>query len=211
MAVAYSNAPARGASDGMHRACGAILAARDGETINLSGDNCKCRGGAYHLGLGAPREGLEAFLAHEEKLLSSLAVARRMIHGARKEAPPPFGLAKFVIFSPLEGVESRPDLVLFLCNPEQACRIIALASFDEGSLPKANLGGSLCWSAITYPLMTGNVNVSLGDITARRVEGYDPGELIVSVPIHKMPHIIGSIDHCIAGIAKPSVGFEGIA
>ncbi|MEM3590468.1 MAG: DUF169 domain-containing protein [Candidatus Bathyarchaeia archaeon] len=206
VAIAYSNTPAPGASGGIYRACGAILAARDGEAINLASDNCGCKGGIYHLGLGPPREGLEAFLAYEERLFSSLAVARRMIQGMRREAPPPFGLAKFVVFSPLERIESKPDLVLFLCNPEQACRIVALAGFDDGSLPKANLGGSLCWSAITYPLMTGSINVSLGDITARRIEGYDPGELIVSVPIHKISHIVGGIDHCIAGTAKPSRG-----
>ncbi len=206
VAIAYSNSPIPGAEDGRYRACGAILAARDGRSINLTSENCDCKGGIYHLGLGPAREGLEAFLVYEERLFSSLAVARRMTHGVRKEAPPPFGLAKFVAFHPLERAESAPDLVLFLCNPEQACRIVALAGFDDGSLPKANLGGALCWSAITYPLMTGNLNVSLGDIAARRAEGYDPGELIVSVPIHKIPHIIGNIDRCIAGTAKPPRG-----
>ena len=208
VAVTYSNVPAKDASGGRHRACGAILAARNGEAINLTSESCSCKGGIHHLGLGPPREGLEAFLVYEEKLWSSLAVARRMRYGINKEAPPPLGLAKFVVFSPLERAELKPDLVLFLCDPEQACRLIALASFDEGLLPKANLGGPLCWSAITYPLVTGNLNVSMGDITARRMEGYDPEELIVSIPINKMPQVIGSIDHCIAGVAKPSGGFE---
>ncbi|MEM2227040.1 MAG: DUF169 domain-containing protein [Candidatus Bathyarchaeia archaeon] len=109
VAIAYSNTPAPGASGGIYRACGAILAARDGEAINLASDNCGCKGGIYHLGLGPPREGLEAFLAYEERLFSSLTVARRMIQGMRREAPPPFGLAKFVVFSPLERIESKPD------------------------------------------------------------------------------------------------------
>ncbi|KAF5431177.1 putative conserved protein, DUF169 family [Candidatus Methanophagaceae archaeon] len=34
--------------------------------------------------------------------------------------------------------------------------------------------GPLCWSMITYPLVSGNFNVSVGDISARRMERWDP-------------------------------------
>ncbi|MFQ6051158.1 MAG: DUF169 domain-containing protein [Candidatus Hydrothermarchaeota archaeon] len=210
VAIKYSNTPAGNASKRRYRVCGAIPSSRSGEIINLSSETCSCPGGIFHLGLGLPREGLEKFLVYGEKLFSSIAIARRMREAADKEAKPPYGLSKYVVFSPLEKTEFEPDLVLFLCNAEQACRLVTLLGFSGEAMPKARLGGSLCWSTITYPLISGNINVSLGDISARRIEKYDPNELIVSVPINKIPLILESIDHCIAGKAKPSKEFEEI-
>ncbi len=210
IAVTYSKTPESNATKKGHRVCSAIPASRNGEIINLSSETCTCPGGVFHLGLGLPREGLEGFLVYGEKLFSSIAVARRMREAADREAKPPYGLARYVIFSPLEKTEIEPDLVLFLCNAEQACRLVTLLGFSGETMPMARLGGSLCWSTVTYPLISGNLNVSFGDISARRIEKYDPDELIVSVPVNKLPLILESIDRCTAGTAKPSKEFEEI-
>lgn len=208
IAVAYSNKPASNASEGRYRVCGAIPAAKSGTVINLSKESCSCPGGIRHLGLGPPLEKLEEFLVYGEKLWCSLATARRAMNYTNSKAPPPLGLARYVVFSPLEKAELEPDLIVFLCNPEQACRLTTLARYKEGVLPPSELGGSLCWSTITYPLVTGNINVSLGDPSARRIESWKPEELIVSVPAHKLHQIVESIDYCTAGVAKPSREFE---
>ena len=42
--------------------------------------------------------------------------------------------------------------------------------------------GSLCWSMITYPLVSGNFNLSVGDISARRMERWDPNIMAASIP-----------------------------
>ena len=97
---------------------------------------------------------------------------------------PPYGLAEYVVFSPLEKSQFRPDLVLFLCNAEQACRLITLACFNNGISPKVELVGSACHMAITYPLVSGEINVSFLDYTARKMKGYMPEELFVSIPYH---------------------------
>lgn len=98
--------------------------------------------------------------------------------------------------------------MLFLCNPEQACRLTTLARYKDGGLPPSELGGSLCWSTITYPLVMGNINVSLGDPSARRIEHGKPEELVVSVPTYKLHQLVESIDYCTAGVAKLSPEFE---
>jgi len=142
-------------------------------------------------------------LVYSEKLWDSIATARRALTHILSRAPPPTGLSKYVVFSPLENAELEPDLVLFLCSPEQGCRLTALASYREGAIPPTEMGGSLCWSSVTYPLVTGNINVSLGDFSARRTACWNPLELIVSIPAHKIPQIVDNIDHCSAGTAKP--------
>ncbi|MHA1324233.1 MAG: DUF169 domain-containing protein [Candidatus Helarchaeota archaeon] len=122
-------------------------------------------------------------------------------------APPPLGLAKYIIFVPLEKSKLQPDLVLFLCNPWQASRLIYLAVY-HGFPIKPQVTGSLCWSAITYPLMTGNFNVTMGDPTARRHYGYNPNELIVSVPFRMIPLMCDALELSTAGRGKPAPWFE---
>lgn len=210
IAVSYSNIPAQNASEKRFRVCGAIPGVRDGAIINLSAENCACGGGIKYLGLGPSIEGLESFLVYGEKLWGSLAAARRAMNSTEKKAPPPIGLAKYVVLSPLEKAEIKPDLVLIICNAMQASRLVTLAGFKDGIIPSSEVSGSLCWSAITYSLVTGNFNVTMGDPSARRIENWDPNELIVTVPYYKLDQIIESIDYCTAGVAKPSKEFEEI-
>jgi hypothetical protein len=54
----------------------------------------------------------------------------------------------------------------------------------------------------TYPLVSGEINVSFLDFTARKMKKYSPDELFVSVPYHRMAGIIESIPFCTAGTAK---------
>ncbi len=209
VAVAYSDRPAANDSGGRYRVCGAMPSARDGAVINLDRRNCACRGAPGHLGLGPPATGLEellhcGFLAHGERLWQSLGDAHRVRRHMARQAPPPQGFGDYLVFSPLERAEIEPDVVLFLCNPAQACRLTALARYRQGVLPPNEMEGSLCWSAIAYPFVTGNVNITLGDATARRREHWDPGELIVSVPAEKLHGIVDSIDRSPAGAARPA-------
>lgn len=94
--------------------------------------------------------------------------------------------------------------MLFMCNPEQACRLAALARYREGVLPPSQMEGSFCWNTITYPLAMGKINVSLGDSSARRIERWDPNELVVSVPTPKLHQIMESMANCTAGTASPT-------
>ena len=209
VAVAYSDQPARNDGGGRYRVCGAMPSSRDGAVISLDRRNCSCRGAPGHLGLGPPATELEellhcGFLAHGERLWQSLGDARRVRRHMSRRAPSPRGFGDYLVFSPLERAEIKPDLVLFLCNPEQACRLTALARYREGLLPPNEMEGSLCWSAIAYPFVTGNVNITLGDSSARRIERWDPWELIVSVPAEKLHGIVDSIDRSTAGSARPA-------
>ena len=204
IAVTYSMAPAEGGREGKHWVCKALQEARDGAVINLTKENSACHGGTWHLGLGPRPTGemdkaLKKFLVEGEKLFCSIATFYRAM---TLTAQPPLGLAEYVVISPLGKAKSKPDLVLFLCNAEQACRILTLATYDTGVSPKTELVGSACHMAITYPLVSGEINVSFMDYTARKMKGYKPDELFVSIPYHRMAGIIESIPLCTAGTAK---------
>jgi uncharacterized protein (DUF169 family) len=53
-----------------------------------------------------------------------------------------------------------------------------------------------------YPLLTGEVNISFQDATARKMCNMDKNLLFVSIPAKKIPQIVENLDKCSAGTAK---------
>jgi uncharacterized protein (DUF169 family) len=58
---------------------------------------------------------------------------------------------------------------------------------------------------ITYPLLTGKVNVSFGDVTARKMEKFSENELFVTLPYAHLQSALASLDACTAGTAKTEI------
>lgn len=207
VAITYSMKPPSTPVSGRHRVCDAFLCARDGEVIDLTVSTSACQGGTWHLGLGERPKGegdkaLKDFLVNGEKLFCSIATFHR---AQALTVAPPLGLADHVILSPLDKAEFRPDIVVFICNAEQACRLVTLDSYDTGIPPRIEMAGATCHQAVAYPVVTGELNVSLMDYTSRRIRGYKPEDLLVSIPYHRLLGVMRSIDHCTAGRAKMEI------
>jgi len=204
VAITYSMNPPSTPTSGKHRVCDAFLRARDGEVIDLTVSTSACQGGTWHLGLGERPKGegdkaLKDFLVNGEKLYCSIAAFHR---AQTLTAAPPLGLAEHVVLSPLGKAEFRPDIILFICNAKQACRLVTLDSYCTGIPPRVEMSGSTCHQAVAYPVVTGELNVSLMDYTSRRIPGYKPEDLLVSIPYHRFLGVMRSIDGCTAGRAK---------
>jgi uncharacterized protein (DUF169 family) len=147
---------------GSYTVCGAILAASEGKVILLSEDRCACSGGKTHLGLAQKREIPWKLLVEGEKLWFDVKTAIRSSIEVDKIARPPYVLStKIFLYPAMKGI-FQPDLILMLVNAEQASRLITLNQFWDGKTPSIEMRGSLCWSMITYPLVSGNFNLSLG-------------------------------------------------
>jgi len=207
VAVTYSQKPATKPTKGKHRVCNALLRARDGAVIDLTAENSACNGGTWHLGLGERPKGeshkaLQEFLVEGEKLVCSLAAFHRM---QALTLPPPLGVAEHIIIAPMDKAEFRPDVVLFVCNAEQACRLLTLDGYETGIPPRTEMAGATCHQAIAYPIVSGELNVSLMDYTSRRIKGYKASDLIVSIPYHRFHGVMRSIPHCTAGTAKMEI------
>jgi uncharacterized protein (DUF169 family) len=204
IAVTYSMNPARDFQKGKCRACDALVLARDGEVINLTKENTNCRGASWHLGLeprpiGEEYKNVQKFLVEGEKFCSSITVFHRL---ETLGTHPPLGLAENVIIGPLEKSERRPDLALFICNAEQACRLITLATYFDGVPPKLEALGATCHTAIAYSVVSGQINASFIDFTSRKIQGFGKDELIITIPYEKMDNLIKAIPLCSAGTAK---------
>lgn len=207
VAITYSMKPPSESDGKKHRVCDAFLKARDGNIIDLTSKTSTCPGGTWHLGLGERPRGagdkaLKDFLVNGEKMYCSVSAFHR---AQALTAQPPLGLADHIILSPMDKAEFRPDIVLFICNADQACRLVTLDSYGTGIPPKIEMSGSTCHQAVAYPIVSGELNVSLMDYTSRRIRGYTQEDLLVTIPYHRFHGVMRSIDHCTAGRAKMEI------
>ena len=207
VAITYSMEPPSKSVGGEYRVCDAFLHSRDGKVIDLTASTSACSGGTWHLGLGERPKGeadkaLKEFLVNGEKLYCSIATFHR---AQTLTTSPPLGLAEHVVMSPMDKAEFRPDMVLFICNAEQACRLVTLDGYDTGIPPRLEMSGSTCHQAVAYPIISGELNVSLMDYTSRRIRGYTAADLIVSIPYHRFLGVMRSVPHCTAGRAKMEI------
>ncbi len=204
VAVTYADRAPAGASREKCRVCGALRAAAEGAVVGLDKENSTCPGGSLYLGLSPqPPEharDLREFLIDGEKLFSCPTAIYRS--SFLSKVKPPFGLADQVVLSPLSQAELRPDVAVFVCNALQAGRLVNLAYYETGLPMECDPTGSLCRSVVTYPLVMNQVNVSFGDITARRAEKYGDDELFVTLPYSHLRSVVASLDKSTAGTAK---------
>jgi uncharacterized protein (DUF169 family) len=204
VAVTYTDSPPAEASRAKCRVCGALVAAERGEVVDLSAANSTCPGGSQYLGLiaQAPERAaaLREFLINGEKLFSCPTAIYRSTFLCKVK--PPFGLAEHVVFAPLSQAALRPDIAVFVANAQQAARLITLANHEEGMPMECDPTGALCRSVITYPLVMNKINLSLGDITARRSGKYGDDELFVTLPYASLRGAVSSIPYSSAGTGK---------
>jgi len=180
------------------------LAAMKGSQFVIDRESSGCPGGTWHCGLGEPpaaeaRRGLQEFLTRGEKLSHSIVSFQRLSDLGSK---PPTGLSKRIYIGPMEAAPIRPDIVVFVCNAEQACRLVTLDHYWDGKPIRAELTGSLCHAAIGYPVVTGDTNLTLGDWTARRMQKYGPDVVFLTIPYERMENVVLAIPECSAGTAE---------
>jgi uncharacterized protein (DUF169 family) len=194
--------------------CRAMKMAAAGESFVIDKETSACPGGAWHCGLSDPpaaqsRRALQKFLTTGEKLTHSIVSFQRM---QGLTSPPPTNMSERILMAPMDVSPMRPDLVLFICTAEQACRLITLDHFWDGIPPHVEVAGSLCHSAIGYPVMTGHTNLTLGDWTARRQQRFGRDDVFVTVPYERLANLIAAIPKCSAGTAKLEIPpeFSGV-
>jgi uncharacterized protein (DUF169 family) len=190
--------------------CKALKQAAKGESFVIDEATSTCPGGSRYCGFTEvtskqQKRGLQRFLTKGEKLTASIVSFERM---QKLSVEPPTGLSERILICPLGESEIRPDVILFQCNPEQACRLIALDTYWDGISPKQQIIGALCHTAISYTLMTGYTNLSTGDWTARHHQDFDSDIIFLSVPYERINNLIAAIPHCSAGKADLKIPEE---
>jgi uncharacterized protein (DUF169 family) len=210
VAVTFTNEEVKAGKRKRVWMCNALKQAAKGKSFIIDKETSACPGGTWHCGLGEPpsgdmARGLQWFLTRGEKLTHSIVSFHRMQELA---AHPPTGLSERILIGPVAGAEFRPDIVIFLCNPEQTCRLIFLDHYWDGIPLQVEVTGSLCSAAISYPVVTGRTNVTFGDWTARRMQKYPSDVVFVSVPYERIQNLVAAVPECSAGSAELEIPQE---
>jgi uncharacterized protein (DUF169 family) len=186
------------------RVCRAILEASKGEIVHLDKINNACFGASWHMGFHRIKDPktismIKKFVVEGEKLFCSYQALDTLMS---QMTDVPDNSDSYFVLSPLEKAQFCPDLVIFVVNAEASCRLLTLATFVDGVMPNIKIGGPTCRMSIIYPLLTGELNISFYDYTARKMCNVDKDKLIISFPYYKIPKIVDAIEKCSAGIAK---------
>ena len=205
IAITFAGAPLPGAPSpqGKVSVCQALKKAGDGDTVTITAETCGCPGGLVSLGLGqtpaSGKERLVDFLVNKEKVYCS----RVAIYRGQQSVPPPAGMASHVCFSPMSKATALPDVVAFLGKPGSLHHLLSFAGYWDGGSMKAELFGPACRTGIAYPVVTGDIGLSLLDFGARRLAGFAEDQLLLGVPFHRMLGVFQALER---GVGREESG-----
>ena len=157
-------------------------AQQTGKPFYIDKDNEDC-GGAMMLGMVAPSPhpgGGE--LGVKYGIFEEARVNERLGDNAPKI---PYGIVKYVVFSPLKKLTFEPDLLFLITNTSQAEIILRALSYSTAELwsSKITAVGACAWMFV-YPYQSGKVNYVATGLTfglkAKKV--YPEGLMIFSIP-----------------------------
>ena len=120
------------------RICRAIIDAAAGNLQQVCKENNACFGASWHLGFnkisdGKIRDMVRKFIVDGEKLFCSYEALDNLIS---QMGDLPDRADYCYVLEPMEKAQDKPELVIFTCDPEQACRLLTLVTFLDGNMPK---------------------------------------------------------------------------
>ena len=193
--VRFSESPDRRGVERRLRICEALdVVRRENAVINLSKENCICRGGNHIAGWQTLSSEEFAALFLEANVYESRKVARASVG----KQPKPVYRGRFLVLGPLDKFETDPDMVLFFVNPAQADRILGLTCFG-GAEPFIHYPASTTCSTINNTLANGKPDVNLISVFERSRHKWSPDKLIVTLPFKDFMTVVRSVDHSAYG------------
>lgn len=177
-------------------ACAIVRLAEEGRRVYVNQAHHDCWVGQYHLGL---LDDPDPFITNGEYL--TMAQGFFTEQGARCNKQQSYSLPKDAIkalaAAPLHQVpEGTPvDLLICICNAQQAMQIAGAASVREGTFPHGELGPSACSSIFAAPWYKKNSVFALGDGGGRAFNRLATGEMFISIPRHHFKYIIELVEN----------------
>lgn len=204
VAVTRTETPVVSGEQKKIRICKAILDAAQGNVLQVSKANNVCFGAAWHLGfhkLDDPKvkDMVRKFVVEGEKLFTDYQALDTLMSQMN---PPGDNSKSYFVLSSMDKAVLQPEVVIFVCNPAEACNILTLVTFPDGKMPQIKIGGPTCRMAVMYPMTEGEVNLSFYDSTARRMCNTPKDKLLITLPYQKIAPLVHSLDRCSAGTAK---------
>lgn len=177
-------------------ACALVRLAEEGRRVYVDAQHHDCWVGQYHLGLNP---NADEFIKNGEYL--TMAQGFFTEAGARCNKQQSYSLPEGTITAlaaaPLDQVPDgvEVDLLVCVCNAQQAMQIAGAVSVREGTFPHGELGASACSSIFAAPYHLKNSIYALGDGGGRAFNKLAGGELFVSIPREHFKYIVELVEN----------------
>jgi uncharacterized protein (DUF169 family) len=171
--------------DAPRRHCGMILrASGQGHVFYAPLSKHECKVAPTALGLVKPTPELRKHQLEELFHTRHRFRTEDLLWSYVEDAPKVLNHHVAVLYGPLGSMPIDPDVVVVVCNPLQAMRIIQGYQHITGHRVKASVGAlfSFCIDATTTPISKKDLNIAVGCEAARKHEGLRDHELAVGFP-----------------------------
>lgn len=179
--------------EGNFRHCEMVQKALQGEIFYSTAKEQQLCNGAGALGLTEPSSKLKSGEMHYSMgKFSSLESAKRTVN----YVPKINNIMKAVVYAPLDATPYTPDVVIIVCNPQQAMRLSQSIVYTLNDRFIADFAGiqSVCGDAVAGPYKNKKPNITLGCDASRKFAGIKPYELIVGMNGEDIGCVITALD-----------------
>ena len=179
--------------EGNFRHCEMVQKALKGEIFYSTAKEQQLCNGAGALGLTEPSAKVKSGEMHYSMgKFSSLESARRTVNAI----PRVDTVMEAVVYAPLETTPYTPDVVIIICNPQQAMRLSQSIVYTLNDRFVADFAGiqSLCGDAVAGPYNSKRPNITLGCDASRKFAGIKPYEVIVGMNGEDIGFIVNALD-----------------
>jgi len=174
------------------RHCEMVQMARRGAKFYATVEQHACKGGAGMLGvIDIPENVKSGEFFYKLGRFSSIEHAEQTM----SDIPYVDFKTYATVYAPLKEASFTPDVVVLLCNPQQAMLIAQANVYELHSRNIADFSGiqSLCGDAVAAPLIRGTINFTLGCSGSRKFAKVHEDELIVGVPMKLLPDLVRAV------------------
>ncbi len=184
------------------RHCQSIMRARKGESFIIPAKKHACVVGASSLGLVPIPEKVKEGEFHAKIGMFDCADAAANMIGQRSELEVESTIATIV--GPLRDFEGEPDVVIIVDLPETLYWLVPAATFIEGGRQAFSTAAfqATCVDSTIVPLLTGNMNMSLGCFGCRRSTDIGNDEMMAGIPYNNLDEMIEAIEKIHGGPMK---------
>ena len=170
--------------------CSIVSTAMDeGKNVYFDADHHDCWVGVYHAGMVPGKKEIISgeYLSATTNFFTYEGAAR--LKAGTRNLPP--GMAKAIGAAPLDAVPDgvKVDWIVVVCNPHNANNIAGCRVVNDGILPHAVFGASLCGDLFSLPWHEKNIVVTSGDFGGRMHNRIKQDQLFVIVPIEFVDYL----------------------
>ena len=182
--------------------CVSIMRARNGESLVIPADKHAGPVGASSLGLVPLSQKVMCGDFHcNLGMYKTPEAAAKMIAG-RCEFEGESMIATVVC--PLEDADFEPDVVIIVDIPETIYLLVPARTYEEGGRVNFSTASfqATCADCTATPMITGDINMSLGCYGCRRRTDMGRDEILMGIPMKRLEPIIRALENMYGGAIK---------